>query len=275
MTAIPKKKKFNVPIADPSELVSPQDPWEHILQTKGYVDQDSMTITADDIKTAKKTWTGSANQFEPRLLAYQTTQQQRPAAFKRLHLYLLPVQNGTYLLTKHNIYHELVYENAPVPILVRRDASSLVLTIGDSETSLIDNMRYSGILERPELLGEPITHGPLLNGRHRCHLDMMLGDMPVTVRGVQYEVDSCYESKHNILLLEGKSSPGPIDSFNIRQLYFPYREIQTRTQHKKKIICGFVHQLKNIIHVWTYQFTDEMDMNSIQELGHYTYQFGG
>lgn len=250
------------------------EPWKHILDLKGYTDQDSMVVTADDIKSANKTWKGAAMQFEPRLLTYQTTQHQRPDIFKHLSLFILPTQNGTYLLTKQNIYQDLVYDDAPSPVVVPRDKRSLVLTIGNSETSLLDNMRYAGILERPELLGEPITHGPLLNGRHRCTMDMTMGGVAITIRGVQYEVDSCYESENSILLLEGKSSTGPIDSFNIRQLYFPYREIQKYNQNKKRIICGFIHQLKNIIHVWTYQFTEEMEMLSIQEVGHYTYQLG-
>jgi hypothetical protein len=273
-TTMPKKR-YSVPLAAaPSAAAAPLEPWKHILDLKGYIDQDSMVITANDIKSANKTWKGAAMQFEPRLLTYQTTQQQRPDIFKQLSLFILPTQNGTYLLTKQNIYQALVYDNAPSPVVVPRDKRSLVLTIGNSETSLLDNMRYAGILERPELLGEPITHGPLLNGRHRCNMDMTLGGVPITIRGVQYEVDSCYESENNILLLEGKSSTGPIDSFNIRQLYFPYREIQKYNQNKKRIICGFIHQLKNIIHVWTYQFTEEMEMLSIQEVGHYTYQLG-
>ena len=55
------------------------------------------------------------------------------------------------------------------------------------------------------------------------------------VEGVQYETDSCYETDNKILLIEGKS--GNPDTFNIRQLYFPYRSIYDSIGDKKEIIC--------------------------------------
>jgi hypothetical protein len=246
--------------------------WEHILKTKNYKDENSMIITADDIKNSKKTWTGSANQFEPRLLAYIPSLAHRPEAFKKNNLYILPVRNGTYMLTKHNIYKELEYKNM-TPILIQKDTTSMILAIGNSETSVIDNLRYSGVFERPEILNEKITHGPLLNGRHRCDIDMKLFDQNIAIRGVQYEVDSCYETKNKILIIEGKSGDKPFDSFNIRQLYFPFRAIKSVVGEKKEIICLFVHNLKGVIHIWKYTFQDTTTMNSIKELGYYTYKF--
>jgi hypothetical protein len=144
--------------------------------------------------------------------------------------------------------------------------------MGDSETSLIDNLRYSGVFERPELLGEPITHGPLLNGRHRSTLSMCLGDKQIDVKGIQYETDSCYESEHKVLVIEGKSSKHEIDSFNIRQLYIPYREI-SKVATSKEVICVFIHMYKNIVHIWKYSFDDKNRMDSIQLDGHYMYTF--
>jgi hypothetical protein len=246
------------------------EPWEHILNCKGYAAQDAFTVTADDMKTAGKSWKGKASQFEPRLLAYQTCDNDRPAIFKKHGLYILPIKNGEYLLTKKSIYTPLSYDG-PSPTSVKRDTSSSILTIGGSETSLIDNIRYSGILERPEILGEPITHGPLLNGRHRISMSFTLGETPISISGVQYETDSCYESANKILLIEGKSSPKPIDSFNTRQLYFPYREVLRASKGKKEIICVFIHELRGIIHVWKYTFTDPEKMDSILLTGHYTF----
>jgi hypothetical protein len=159
------------------------------------------------------------------------------------------------------------------PVIISRDKSSLVLGIGDSETSIIDNLRYTGVFERPELLGESITHGPLLNGRHRITMQMKLGNQDININGVQFETDSCYESMNKILIIEGKSSPTIIDSFNIRQIYFPFREIDRVTSGKKEIICIFLHNLNGIIHIWKYGFSDKNKMDSIEVKGHYTYKF--
>jgi hypothetical protein len=247
------------------------DVWTHILTCIGYTGDGEVTITAERIKACKSSWNGEKNQFEPRLLTYQTSANSRPEIFKRYNISILPIKNGTYILTKAVIYKNLDYTPTDI-VPITRDASSLILRMGDSETSLIDNLRYSGVFERPEILGEPITHGPLLNGRHRCSLSMDLGTSRFNIEGVQYETDSCYESEHKVLAIEGKSSKHEIDSFNIRQLFFPYREI-SKIATSKQVICAFIHMYRNKVHIWKYSFPEPNRMDSIQLDGHYMYTF--
>lgn len=247
------------------------EPWEHILLYINYKGQSECTVTAKQIKECGKTWKGAASQFEPRLLAYQTSANARPKIFKTHGLSMLPIENGTYLLSKETIYKQLDYIGTEVTT-IKRDASSLILNIGNSETSLIDNLRYSGVFERSEILGEKITHGPLLNGRHRCTMEMKIGTKSLTINGVQYETDGCYESPNKVLLIEGKSSPTMIDSFNIRQLYFPFREI-LKVASKKEIVSLFIHDYKGVIHIWKYSFTNYNQFDSIRLDGHYMYKF--
>lgn len=255
---------------------STNEPWSHILTSINYSNLEPVYITADDIKKAGKTWNGKASQFEPRLLAYQTSSNSRPNVFKKNNIYILPIKNGTYLITPINIYKELIYsgsDNNSDIIHISKDTSSFVLNIGQSETSVIDNLRYSGVFERPELLGEYITHGPLLNGRHRCDINLTLDEKEIEIRGVQYEVDACFESKNKILIIEGKSSNKEIDSFNIRQLFFPYRVINDLIDRKKEINCLFIHELNSIINIWKFEFTNVMAMDSIKLVGYYRYKF--
>ena len=250
-------------------------PWTHILKCVEYKGEDNFVITADQIKASGKSWAGPASQFEPRLLCYQTSSDARPEEFKTRGLYIFPIKNGTYILTKYNIYMPLVYEEKPA-VLINRDLSSAMLNIGGSETSLIDNLRYSGVFERPEILGEKITHGPLLNGRHRISLeDMRFGvsSPAITISGVQYETDSCFESAGKILIIEGKSSAKPIDSFNIRQLYFPYREALRISSGKKEICCLFINELGGLVRIWKYMFQDPKRLDSLTLVGYYIYKF--
>jgi hypothetical protein len=248
------------------------DPWDHIFNTLGYKGEDEIIITANQIKACNKTWKGVAKQFEPRLLCYQTSANSRPEIFKKYGLNILPITNGTYRLSKTNVYMPLDYSHK-FKLSINRDTSSVMLSLGGSETSLIDNMRYSGVFERNEILGEPITHGPLLNGRHRISIDMTLGSSALKISGVQYETDSCFESANKILIIEGKSSAKEIDSFNIRQLYFPFREAMRMAAGRKEVICLFIHDLNSLIHVWKYDFTDTMCMDSIILKGHYVYKY--
>jgi hypothetical protein len=178
------------------------------------------------------------------------------------------------MLTKNKIYQPLDYTYTPVEVVMLTvDTTSLLLSIGESESSLIDRLRYSGVFEREEFLNEPITHGSLLNGRHRCSFDMQLGETIYSIKGVQYEIDSCFESEHKILIIECKNTNSPFDSFNIRQLYFPYREILEKTFGKKEIICLFIHNCMNIVHIWKYWFDVPTRMDSIVLLGHYMFKF--
>jgi hypothetical protein len=256
-----------------TEICFKDEPWGHILKCLPYKGENSKVISATQMKNAKKTWNGVANQFEPRLLCYHTSSLSRPESLQKNNLCILPIKNGEYLLTKTNIYKSLSYEGSNI-VSIKRDTSSLILNIGESETSLIDNLRYSGIFERPEILGEPITHGPLLNGRHRTDtFKMKLGNEVIQVQGVQYEVDACFETENQILILEGKSNTREIGDFNIRQLYYPYRTILNIVGEKKEILCGFLHQHKGIIHIWLFTFEDPMCMNSIKQVGHSMYKF--
>jgi hypothetical protein len=59
------------------------EPWSHILTSINYSNSEFVYITADDIKKAGKSWNGKACQFEPRLLAYQTSSDSRPNVFKK------------------------------------------------------------------------------------------------------------------------------------------------------------------------------------------------
>jgi len=248
------------------------EPWAHIFKCLQIDGSSETTITSAQIKSCRSSWKGKDNQFEPRLLAYQISAESRPDIFKQHEYSLLPVKNGVYLLTKNNIYEPLDY--SPVEITtIDRDTSSLLLSIGNSESTFIDNLYYSGVFERPEFANEPITHGPLLNGRHRCSFQMNLGNNSYSINGVQYEVDSCFESLNKILLIEGKNESSPFDSFNVRQLYFPHREIFEKVKTKKEIICLFIHKCGELVHIWKYHFVEPTRMDSIALDGHYMFKF--
>ena len=251
--------------------VSHSQIWEHILIECKYNNTENFIITADQIKACKDSWKGKKCQFEPRLLCYQTSDSDRPEIFKKNNLYILPIKNGEYLLSNNNIYKTLEYTQIPV-IKIKKDKLSQLLEIGSSETSVIDNLRYSGVFETDNFLGEKITHGPLLNGRHYCTMDMKLGLSNINISGVQYEVDCCFESQNKILLIEGKSKNKKIDSFNTRQLYYPYRVIYDKIKNKE-IICLFIHQLKDTINIWKYTFTEFDKMDSIVCTGYYRFSY--
>lgn len=235
--------------------------WSHIFKCIQYNGDGETTVSSEQIKNAGKTWKGKKSQFEPRLLCKQDTSEKRPDIFKKYGIHILSIANGLYLLTKTNIYHRLLYIDLDI-IEIPKNNKSLLLTIGNSEMSIIDNLRYSGLFERTEYLNEPILFGSVMNGRHRCSFTTILNTNEIIVSGSQYETDSCYESENKILLIEGKG--GNNESFNIRQLYYPFRTIYDLVKNKKVIIPIYINMDKQkIIHIWRFVFTNPIELTSI------------
>jgi hypothetical protein len=247
------------------------DEWVHIFKCISYDGTNEITINSGQIKDAGKTWKGKKSQFEPRLLCKQDTYEKRPEIFKRYGICILSIENGIYLLTKTNIYHMLLYNNISDIIEINKNSNSLLLQMGNSEMSMIDNLRYSGLFESHEYLNETILFGSLLNGRHRCSFNTLLGKTEITVSGSQYETDSCYESATKILLIEGKG--GNNESFNIRQLYYPFRSIYDVIQNKKEIIPIYINtDSKKIVHIWKFVFTNTSELTSISCIAYNKYK---
>ena len=84
----------------------------------------------------------------------------------------------------------------------------------------------------------------------------------IDVKGIQYETDSVYEGKDNIIIMEAKNSK--TSETAIRQLYYPYRAIKKETNTKKKITCLFFEKRDNIYNFWFFDFKDENKFNSIE-----------
>lgn len=246
--------------------------WKHIFNEIKYNGDKEIVITAEEIKKCGKTWKGKNNQFEPRLLCKQDCVEDKPEIFKNYNINIISIKNGEYLLTKNVIYFTLEYPKVKINEIKKND-DSLLLNIGNSESSLIDNLRYSGLFEKSQYLGEKILFGSLLNGRHRCSFKTKIGTKEVDIEGSQYETDACYESKNKILLIECKGVNN-LSSFNIRQLYYPYRTIYDKVNGMKKIMTLFINKDKNnVIHIWKFEFENPLVMTSIKNTGYHKYEF--
>lgn len=244
--------------------------WSHIINTNQIdLNNHISLITADEIKNSKKNWTGKNNQFEPRLLCKMDTSNSRPNIFKYNNICILSIKNGTYALIKENIYIPLIKYNC-VPNIIRKKNDSLILDIGQSETSMLDKLKYNDILD--DIIGEKIKYGPLLGGRHRCNFNTNINYLNIEIQGSQYETDGCYETDNYICIVEAK--PNECNDFNIRQLYYPFREVYKKIgdENKKKIICLFIYKDKqNIIHIYKYKWNNYQKMLDITNIGYYEY----
>jgi hypothetical protein len=101
-----------------------------------------------------------------------------------------------------NIYQNLIYDEIIPTLSIQKKSNILLLQIGNSESSIIDNIRYSGLFESQYYLNEPIMGDKLLSGRHRCSFTTRIGEKEIHISGSQYETDASYESEKKILLIE-------------------------------------------------------------------------
>lgn len=248
--------------------------WGHILRYINFLtDTGNFTITSDNITKARDTWSGVFCTFQPRLLCKQDSKESRPSIFKQLNINILSIANGIYILTTDEIYKELLYEIDKPICYIKKHTGSLVLQIGDSESALLDNLRYSGVFERPELLNEQIKYGPILSGRHRCHCKTYLGETLINIEGTQFETDGCYESENKIIIIEAKINYTK-ENFNIRQLYYPFRTIYDHNKGRKEIECLYINYDKNkIIHVFKFKWENHLKFNDLRATGYYKYKF--
>ena len=229
------------------------DIWQHIIKTNNIdIDKNFTIITSEQIKNSKKTWQGKENQFEPRLLCKMDNSQSRPKIFIDNDIYIISIKNGIYGLIKENIYIPL-NKHISVPNIINKKNDSLLLDIGNSETSMLDKLYYNHILD--DIIGEKIKYGPLLGGRHRCTFDTIVGSENIKIQGSQYETDGCYETENYVCIVEAKSNE--CKDFNIRQLYYPFREVYKKVGNKKKIVCLFVYKDKqNIVHIHKFKWNN-------------------
>lgn len=251
--------------------MSPQvnnDIWTHIISSNNIDLNNSLSIvTSTQIKDSKSTWNGTNNQFEPRLLCKMDYKNSRPEIFKHNNIYIISIKNGTYALIKEDIYIPLIrYDCAPN--IIQKKHNSILLNIGDSETSMLDNLYYNKVFQ--DIIGEEITGGPFLGGRHRCKFETIIGSQAFTIDGSQFETDGCYETENYICIVEAKMVEY-ID-FNIRQLYYPFRTIYDKINNKKQIICLFIYKDKqNLIHIHKFEWNNYMKMLDIVNTGYYQY----
>ena len=215
-------------------------------------------ITADMIKTACQHLTRTSEK-EVRILCMQTTRASRPSIFKRLGLFILPIKNGEYVIVKGEGYVDIPpITTQAIPYTSRLGFQPKSSFIGDSEMQHLD-YAYAASMVR-EFIGDASLVLTIRGRKYTPEFSFHVGGNRITARGVQTEVDSGYEGRDRIVLVEAKNAE-TTDTI-IRQLYYPYR--QWKIQTGKTVSTLFFEKRDNgEYHFWEFAFGDETDYNSI------------
>jgi len=164
---------------------------------------------------------------EPRLMTKFDSRSQRPKLLAEHGITILPTTNGEYLLLKGDGYFDV----PPIQQIEVYDATKIanLQTIPwqagiRSEPQAIDTLYMASALR--SFVGDSslqlTVRGKLRSNKFSYKFQTQIREEVIEVDGVQIEIDSGFEGD-KILLLEAKF--GSLDSFIVRQLYYPYRDL--------------------------------------------------
>ncbi len=218
-------------------------------------------ITAAQIKSACQHFKKTAEK-EVRILCTQTTREMRPQVFKEMNLFILPIRNGNYVVVRGEGYVDIpLIESKVINYSSKLEFDLDTSVIGDSEMQHLD-FAYAVSMVR-EFMQDDSLVLTIRGRKYTPEFSFTIGDFNVTAKSVQTEVDSGYEGRDKVVLIEAKNS-STINTI-IRQLYYPFRQWSEHTD--KKVSSLFFEKKKSgEYHFWEFGFADKNDYNSIELL---------
>ncbi len=215
------------------------------------------------------------NEFhEARLMAKFDQSSQLPDIFRANNLSILPVTRGDYVIGPFKTHHKIVYrtikpKQVEIPPLETLDSKNLY-----SEASALFFAYNSGIIN--DIMGSDkvqfTVNGRMRSGNFSFAIDNSLNPrMPVSVevKNSQVEIDAGFESPDAFVICEAKNQAS--EELLIRQLYYPYRLWSDKIS--KPVVPVFLAFSNDIFHIFTYEFTDKNNYNSIRLKDYRKYAF--
>lgn len=242
------------------------DSWKAIFDHLSAEDHDfskePLFVTADDIKQATRRFK-KTSETEVRILCKQDSRANRPSVFRAKEygqhgLFLLPVQNGNFVILQGNGYLDITpIESTACDYVSKLGFPLKSAKVGNSEMQHLD-FAYAVSMVRTFFDDQSLVL--TIRGRkYTPEFSFRAGDFGhhVTAKSVQTEVDAGYEGRTQIVLLEAKNSK--TDNVITRQLFYPYRQWSTATG--KKVRTAFFEKRQEGYSFWEYSFSDD-DYNS-------------
>ena len=220
------------------------------------------SITADQIKAACQNFQKTSER-EVRILCKQDTREDRPQIFQDRGLFLLPTKNGEYAIIKGEGYVDIP-DLSGEPLQTYQSSFEFELEtagVGNSEMQHLDKAFAYSLIRH--FIGDASLTLTIRGRKFTQEFSFKVGKLPLTVKGVQTEVDGGYEGKDQVVLIEAKNSSS--SNTIIRQLYYPFRQWQEHTT--KPVSTVFFQRTEaggqEEFHLWEFAFRDKHDYNSI------------
>ena len=200
---------------------------------------------------------------EPRLMAKMDSLNDLPSIFKNHNIIILPISRREYVLVKGNGFHilEECHKNPSIHYSSIQINKSI-----RSESYYLDYAFSCGIMSRISNFSYPLYS--INRGRRTTSFRFTLNAREIAVVKAQIEVDGQYENEKEILIFEAKLRA--IKSFNIRQLYYPYRDSFGKKNVRTFFFTVDVNSL--IFNFWEYIFESPFIFDSIRLVNFYSFK---
>jgi hypothetical protein len=236
--------------------------WEKIFKDYDIIkhdfDNSPFSLSSKQIKESCQNFKKTAEK-EVRILCKQDSRSDRPDIFIKNDLFLLPVKNGFYVIIKGEGYVDIPNIDTEAEEYNSKLGFKLESSeVGNSEMQHLD-FAYASSLIRTFMNDESLVL--TIRGRkYTPEFSFTVGGQLIKTKSVQTEVDSGFEGKDKIVLIEAKNSK--TTNTIIRQLFYPYRKWKIETT--KEVSLLFFEKRENVFYIWQYGFSNENDYNSIE-----------
>lgn len=217
---------------------------------------------------------------EARLMTKFDHSDQLPYLFSKHNLSILPDTRGTYIIGRFKAYERLkMIPTKPKYVKLPDYVETIDIHNITSEAVALNVAHASGMvdevmnkIQNRESLEKSILTltGRMSSGKLSYKIKTAEKNQTYNfeVTNSQVEIDGSYEDDNAIALIEAKAKV-PKD-FMIRQLYYPYRVINSVVGNKN-ILPIFFTFADDVFYFSVYEFTDVMNYSSIKWKGQYSF----
>lgn len=213
-------------------------------------------------------------QKEPRLLCYQVFEDSRPDYFRSNNLFIVPISRTRYCIVKGDGYFKLFEGREILKVNYPKNLATTLITLllNSSENSRILFLFNTGIIDK--LFSEPENklHLTFFGRMTSPELSFNVSNTKLTISGVQFEIDACYESNKCIFIFESKIMKRINHNLGIliRQIFIPYISLtnilHTRLNKQLYSVYHIYEEKTQRDYFWKFNFTDIEQYNSINLL---------
>ena len=171
-------------------------------------------------------------------------------------------------MTLNNTFFTLANNNDNI-IKIYKSDKSLILSIDNGDNSQLYILRYNGLFESKDYLNETILFEHIIV-KNNSNILLNINDEKINFITSKYENIIGFESNNKILLVYNKKYN--FESFDVKQLYYPYKMLYDKINNKKEIIPLFFNTDNSFINIYKFKFTDSNNLNSIIQIKHQIYE---